>query len=80
MTASKLGKSYSDEFPSSDNSDKSPFRSEDGNINSGQYLAEVLETAGEKAGLSLDSFHPLEHWISRRPIRALQKAGGQEQI
>ena len=85
-TAAAMGKRYRDDFLPSDNPDKSPSRAGDGAVRSADY-ARQRPAGGEPAttrasqevsnplalGLEprLDYHHPLEDWLSRRPLRWL---------
>ncbi len=73
MTAAALGKTYEHEFVRSENPDKSAFRTDDGALSSGEYLARTADAPdeGTRRELRLDYHHPLEDWLGRRPIRWL---------
>jgi radical SAM protein with 4Fe4S-binding SPASM domain len=78
-TAARLGKTYAHEFIQSDDTpktDKTAERIADGAVSSGQYAARPVTTEDDRTPreLQLDSHHPLEDWLGRRPIRWLLQA------
>ncbi len=77
-TAARLGKTYAHEFQSDDTpkTDKTADRTDDGTVSSGQYAARPVTTEDDRTPreLQLDSHHPLEDWLGRRPIRWLLRA------
>ena len=70
-TAAALGKRYHDDFPPSDNPDKSCSRADDGAVCSADYVRPDAGDGGPASALRLDYHHPLEDWLSRRPARWL---------
>ena len=78
-TAAAIGKRYDCEFPPSDNPDKRPDRTADGELSSGRYIrisAPLADCAGPEA-LRIDYHHPLERWLARRPcLWLLRKLAG----
>jgi len=74
-TAAELGKEYQHEFTAGDDGDKTPVRTSDGEITSGQYVTqcEALVDHITPRLLQPDFHHPLENWLGRRPLRWLLK-------
>lgn len=70
-----MGKAYHHEFPPSDDADKSPYRTSDGELSSGAYVSGSAPLADERTARSLqiDYSHPLENYLGRRPFRWLLK-------
>ncbi|MCK4602248.1 MAG: radical SAM protein, partial [Phycisphaerae bacterium] len=72
-TAAAIGKRYEHEFPASVNSNKGPFRKDDGRLSSGEYArrSAALKDHITPRALQIDFHHPLEDWLGRRPFRWL---------
>ena len=72
-TAAALGKQYHHEFPASQDADKSPGRTSDGDLSSGAYAlqAESLRDQVTPRALQVDYHHPLEKWLGRPAFRWL---------
>lgn len=74
-TAAELGKQYRHEFPASEDRDKTPTRTSDGEVTSGQCVSQSESLADHVTPRALqpDFRHPLENWLDRRPVRWLLK-------
>ena len=72
-TAAEIGKRYDHEFAPSDNPDRSATRTSDGAVASGAYLRRGLNSTDDQTpeALRLDSHHPLEDYLGKRPVRWL---------
>jgi radical SAM protein with 4Fe4S-binding SPASM domain len=72
-TAAEIGKQYQHEFAASADADKTPLRTTDGGISSGEHLrqAAALRDHVTPRELRLDFSHPLEKWLGRKPFRRL---------
>ena len=74
-TAAEIGKEYQHAFTAGDDGDKTPVRTSDGQVSSGQYVqqCEGLVDHVTPRLLQPDFHHPLENWLGRRPFRWLLK-------
>ena len=72
-TAAAVGKTYLHEFPASANDDKSPDRSDDGHVSSGEYVRSSPALADQVTpeALRIDYHHRLEDYLRMRPVRWL---------
>jgi radical SAM protein with 4Fe4S-binding SPASM domain len=72
-TAAAIGKRYEHAFAPSDQSDKSPARTSDGELSSWAYAAEGFAVAGGDSAetLRIEYHHPLEKYLGTRPFRWL---------
>jgi uncharacterized radical SAM superfamily Fe-S cluster-containing enzyme len=73
-TAAAIGKQYLHEFPPSDNPDKSPLRSDDGELSSGRHAQSVAKTNRDTPeALRIEFHHPLEKWLGKSWARTMLK-------
>lgn len=71
-TAAAVGKRYEHEFAPSADPDKSPCRTTDGHIASGEYIRIARPAGGEPAqDVQINFHHPLEDWLKRPIFRRL---------
>jgi len=72
-TAARIGKQYLHDFSPSDNPDKRPERTGDGEVSSGAYArsSESLADLVTPEALQIDFHHRLEDYLRTRPVRWL---------
>jgi len=72
-TAAAIGKQYRGDFPASENPDKSPFRTDDRNLSSGDYArsSDALADKVTNELVRIDYHHKLERYLGTRPMRWL---------
>ena len=73
-TAAAIGKQYLHEFPASDNPNKQPDRTDDGQVSSAAHARVAVKADAESPqSLRIDYHHPLEDWLGRPVLRWLLK-------
>lgn len=79
-TAAAMGKRYLHDFPPSANADKSPCRTDDGELSSGAYVRSSAALADEVTSrlLQINYHHKLERYLRTRPMRWLLRVLSKE--